>query len=99
MLVKMETQDAGGGGFNIDLSNMQVGATNQQFPATIGKTYLVQYTHGGGGGQVLSGGTALSEAKYNDYAGNYVYIGIVTATATTVVMKGTNVPIHYCQLD
>ena len=78
---------------------MQAGTVYQQFPATIGKTYLVQYTHGGGGGSVLSGGTELSKKQYIDYWSHYVYMAIIKATATTVVMKGTDVTIYYLQLD
>ena len=87
------------GGGTPDLNNMQAGSVKQQFPATVGKTYLVQYTHGGGGGAVSSGGTVLSSCQYTDWWSHYVYMAIIKATATTVVMQGSDITIHYLQLD
>lgn len=89
---------SGGGEVTLDLSNMTQSATNDQFPATVGKKYLVMTTHGGGGGDVLSGGTV--ESYYQQFQQNaYVYLAVITATASAVVMKGTGNKVNYVQLD
>lgn len=76
---------------------MQQSPTNDQFPATVGKKYLVLQMHGGGGGDVTSGGTVNSYYEY--VPNNYIYLAVITATSTTVVMKGTGNKINYLQLD
>lgn len=81
----------------LDLTQFNTGTTVQQFPATIGKHYLVTYGHGGGGGNVSSGATVESYFQYQNQV--YIYLAVVVATATTVVMTGAGNYINYLQLD
>lgn len=97
MKTQVNFDSIGGGGLTIDLTNMVQNPTNDQFPATVGKKYLVLTTHGGAGGAVLSGGTV--ESYYQYQAGQYVYLAVITATASTVVMKGSGNKVNYVQLD
>ena len=94
---EMNCLAGGGGGVTIDLTNMVQNPTNDQFPATAGKKYLVLTTHGGGGGDVLSGGTV--ESYYQVTQGSTIYLAVITATASTVVMKGSGNKVNYVQLD
>ena len=97
MMTQVNFDSIGGGGLTIDLTNMTQSPTNDQFPATVGKKYLVLTGHGGDGGNVLSGGTV--ESYYQYQTSQYVYLAVITATASTVVMKGSGNKVNYVQLD
>lgn len=97
-IYKVDYGEVSGGGIP-DLSQMQTNGTVQQFPATVGKTYLAVYYHGGGGGNVSSGGTVVSYYQLQQSSSQYVYMAIIKATATTVVMTGSGNYVGYMQLD
>ena len=97
MKTQVNFDSIGGSGITIDLSNMTQNPTNDQFPATVGKKYLVMTTHGGAGGDVLSGGTVDSSYQVTQTA--TIYLAVITATASTVVMKGSGNKVNYVQLD
>jgi len=101
MLMKQLTGGTVGGMALPDLTNMQeYTQTAQQFPATVGKKYLVMYSVSSSGSpQVSSGATLESSYVYTNVYSAKVWLGIVTATASTVVMNGTGNNVNYLQLD
>ena len=84
---------------NVDLTSMTKSGTKSQMSATVGKKYLV-YTSVSvlANLGVDSGATVDSSCVTDDYSA-YHLIAIITATASTVVFKGSNNDVWYVQLN
>ena len=96
-IIKVDYGTISGGGNELDLTNMTKSSSATSIPATSGKKYLVIQQHGGGGGTISSGGTVDSEYN-NALTAGYIWVAIITATASTVNFTGGQTT-FYMQLD
>lgn len=77
-----------------------IASGTQSFPATIGKKYLVGQYRGASSGGIASGATEDKQLVYlHKTSSTSLYLGIVTATATTVTFSGTNNTVFWAELD
>lgn len=98
MMTQVNFDSIGGGGIEIpDLADMQT--ATDRFTAEVGKTYLLMSHRYNTDGSISSGATEVSRCNAFTISNQHVFVMVVTATATTVVLTGSSNTVRYMPLD